>query len=324
VLAFAARRLLLSVPILLLSSILVFVFMRATTDPVRLATNPRMSAEQVAAVRKAMGLDRSGPAQYTAWLGSFVRGDWGISFDYEAPVRPIIARRLWNTIKLMALAVTLALAAAVTIGIVSALRVSTRLDYLFTGLSFVGISMPVFWFGLLAQLVLGFFLMQWLGRSEPLFFTGGMHRPGDPTFRLGDFLRHAALPALVLMVQLVGRWSRYQRSSMLEVLESDYLRTARAKGLAEREVIGKHALRNALIPLVTVVGLDIGALFGGLIVTEVIFSWPGMGTLFTEALQAGDYPIVLPWLMVVATLIIAFNLLADLTYGVLDPRTRHG
>lgn len=322
-LLFAARRLLLSIPILLLSSVLVFAFMRATTDPARLAANPRMSAEQIAAVKKAMGLDRSGPAQYTSWLANFVRGNWGISFDYETPVRPIIAQRLWNTIKLMTPAVVLAVVVAVAVGVFSALRVSTRVDYLFTGLSFVGISMPIFWFGLLLQLVAGFFLMQWLGRSEPLFFTGGMHRPGDPTFRLGDFLRHAALPTMVLMVQLVAGWSRYQRSSMLEALHSDYLRTARAKGLAEREVIAKHALRNALIPLVTVVGIDIGALFGGLIVTEVIFSWPGMGSLFTEALLSGDYPIVLPWLMVVASLIIVFNLLADLTYGMLDPRTRH-
>lgn len=321
---FIARRILFAIPVLLISSVLVFTFMRLTTDPTRALVNPRMSAEQVQAVKSAMGLDKSGPQQYISWLGNFVRGNWGVSFDYQRPVAPIIRQRLANTAKLMTLAVLLSVALAVGIGVFSAVRPYSRLDYTFTGLSFLGISMPIFWFGFLLQLVLGFYLMQWADLNEPLFFTSGMHAPGDPTFRLGDFLRHAALPSLALMVQLVAGWGRYERSSMLEVMSADYMRTARAKGVAERAVVLKHGLRNALIPLVTVVSLDVGALFGGLIVTEAIFSWPGMGTLFLEALLAGDFPIVLPWLMVTAAFIIGFNLLADVAYGVLDPRIRYG
>jgi peptide/nickel transport system permease protein len=282
-----------------------------------------MNAEDVERIRRAMGLDKSGPAQYASWLGSFVRGDWGLSITYQAPVAPLIRERLANTVKLMAMAVLLSALLAVGIGVFSAARAHSPVDYTLTGLSFLGISVPIFWMGLMIQLVLGFYLMRWLGRSEPLFFTFGMHSPGDPSFRLGDFLRHATLPSLALMVQLVAGWGRYERSSMLEVMGTDYLRTGRAKGLRERRVVLVHALRNALIPLVTVMACDVGALFGGLIVTEVIFSWPGMGTLFTDALRSGDYPVVLPWLMVTAILIIGFNLVADLLYGVLDPRVRY-
>jgi peptide/nickel transport system permease protein len=323
-LAFAARRMLVAIPILLVSSVLVFAFMRATTNPAQALVNPRMNAADVERVRHSMGLDRSGPAQYLSWLGSFVRGDWGLSITYQRPVAPIIRERLLNTVKLMTLAVVLSMLLAVGIGVVSAVRAHTAIDYTLTGFSFLGVSTPIFWLCLMIQLVLGFYLMRWLGRSEPVFPTFGMHAPGEEAFRLGDFLRHATLPTLALMVQLVAGWSRYERSSMLEVLGSDYLRTGRAKGLRERRVVLVHALRNALIPLVTVMAVDIGALFSGLIVTEVIFSWPGMGSLFTEALRSGDYPVVLPWLMVTAVFIIGFNLLADVLYGVLDPRVRYG
>ncbi|HEY8200344.1 MAG TPA: ABC transporter permease [Actinomycetota bacterium] len=322
-LAFAARRMLVAIPILLVSSILVFAFMRATTNPTQALVNPRMSAAEVDRVRHAMGLDRSGPAQYVSWLKSFAQGDWGLSLTYQAPVAPIIRDRLFNTVKLMSLAVVLSFLLAVGIGVVSAVRAHTPVDYTMTGFSFLGLSAPTFWMALMIQLVLGFYLMRWLGRTEPVFPTFGMHAPGDPTFRLGDFLRHATLPSLALMVQIVAGWSRYERSSMVEVLGTDYLRTSRAKGLRERRVVLVHALRNALIPLVTVMAVDVGGLFSGLIVTEVVFSWPGMGSLFTDALRSGDYPIVLPWLMVTAIFVIGFNLMADMLYGVLDPRVRH-
>jgi len=323
-LVFITRRVLISIPILILASVLVFTFMRLTRDPVRALVNPRMNAEQIQSVREAMGLDKSGPAQYFGWLGNFVKGNWGTSFTYQAPVAPIVKSRMVNTIKLMTIAIAFSLLVALSIGVYSAVRPYSKLDYGITGLSFIGISIPTFWFGLMAQLFLAFYLQRWLGRSEPVFFTSGMHRPGDSTFYLMDFIRYATLPALTLSVQLVAGWGRYERSSMLEVINSDYLRTARAKGLSERRVVIKHALRNALIPLVTVVAIDIGALFGGLIVTEVIFSWPGMGSLFTQALFAGDFPIVLAILMVTTTLIIVFNLLADISYAFLDPRIRYG
>ncbi|MCA1838865.1 MAG: ABC transporter permease [Actinomycetota bacterium] len=335
-LSYIVRRVLISIPILIVSSVLVFTFMRLTTDPTRALINPRMSQEDVARVKAALGLDKSGPEQYVAWLSHFARGDWGISLQYERPVKPILIERFVNTLKLMAMAVILSLFFAIAVGVYSAVRPYSKLDYTFTGASFFGISMPIFWFGLILQLVMGFYLERWLGslrhtfhflpaflESEPLFFTGGLRRPGTIGFSLGDFLRHATLPSLALMVQLVAGWGRYERASMLEVMGSDYMRTARAKGVSETKVVLKHGLRNALIPLVTVVAIDVGGLFGGLIITESIFSWPGMGGIFVDSLLSGDHPIVLSWLMVTAGLIVAFNLLADILYASLDPRIRY-
>lgn len=333
---YVLRRLLFTIPVLILVSIIVFVAMRATFDPVQAFRNPRMTAADVQRVKEAMGLDRSGPLQYVSWLQNFVKGEWGVSFRYQREVAPIIKERFINTVKLMGVAVTLSFLLALVVGVYSAWRPYSAIDYTFTGMSFFGISMPIFWFALIAQLVLGFYLMQWMGElrgnfawlpewwgREPLFFTSGMHHPGEPEFRLGDFLRHAALPALALMVQLVASWGRYERSSMLEVMRADYMRTARAKGLPERRVVLKHGLRNALIPLVTVTAIDMGALFGGLIITEKIFSWPGMGSLFVDTMLVGDHPVVLAWMMIVAGFIVLFNLLADILYGVLDPRIRY-
>lgn len=333
---FIARRLLFAIPVLFILSVLVFYMLQLTTDPAEALLNPRMTAEDRQRVKEALGLDKSGPEQYVAWATHFFRGDWGDSLRYKRPVAPIIGERLVNTIKLMTLAVVLSMLLAVGIGVYSAVRPYSKLDYTLTSFSFFGISMPIFWFGLILQLVLGFYLLQWMGTlkgtlgflpdwfgKEPLFYTGGMHSAGDPSFRLFDFLRHAALPSIALMVQLVAGWGRYERSSMLEVMNSDYMRTARAKGLRERSVVLKHGLRNALIPLVTIIGIDIGALFGGLIITESIFSWPGMGRLLLDALFVGDYPVVLAWLMVTSAFIIAFNLIADILYAALDPRIRY-
>jgi peptide/nickel transport system permease protein len=333
---FVSRRLLLAIPVLIVLSVVVFVALQLTTDPLQALTNPRMTAEDKQRVAEALGLDKSGPEQYTSWLSHFVRGDWGLSLRQRTEVAPIIWERLLNTLKLMFLAVFFSVLLALAVGVYSAVKPYSKLDYTFTGMSFFGISMPPFWFGLVLQIVLGLYLQRWLGRAEnvltflpdwfgeePLFFTQGMHQAGDPTFRLGDFLRHATLPSLVLMVQLVAGWGRYERASMLEIMGSDYMRTARAKGLRERTVILKHGLRNALIPLVTILAIDIGALFGGLIITEAIFGWPGMGGLFVRSVLLGDYPVVLAWLMVTAAFIVLFNLVADVLYAFLDPRIRY-
>ncbi|MDQ1444650.1 MAG: peptide/nickel transport system permease protein, partial [Acidimicrobiaceae bacterium] len=193
-------------------------------------------------------------------------------------------------------------------------------DYTFTGLSFLGLSMPVFWFALMAIQFLIYEPTVLFHLKQPIFLSVGLHSANDHS--LVDYLRHLTLPVLTLSVQLVAGWSRYQRSSMLDVMSSDYIRTAKAKGVTRRKVLLKHGLRNALIPLTTVMAIDIGALFGGLIITEHIFAWPGMGRLFFDALLAGDTNMVLPWLMVTAVFIIGFNLLADVLYGVLDPRIR--
>jgi peptide/nickel transport system permease protein len=166
-------------------------------------------------------------------------------------------------------------------------------------------------------------MVRWLHLQEPIFFTAGLSRPGSVGFDLVDRLRHVALPAVVLAVQSIAVYSRYMRASMLEVLGSDYLRTARAKGVRERRVITNHGMRNALIPLTTQAAIDFGALAGGLIVTEQIFQWPGMGRLFIQAMNDGDYAIALPWVMLTMTFVITFNLVADLLYAVLDPRIRY-
>lgn len=320
---YIGRRLLLAVPLMLVASILVFALLKATTDPTAILRNPRMTAEQLERVKHATGLDRSGPAQYLSWISNFVRGDWGVSIQKQRDVFEMVRERLANTIKLMVGAILLSGLLALAIGVYSAIRPYSVSDFTFTGLSFLGISIPPFWFGLMAQLVLGFYLMQWLGAEEPLFYTTGIHSPGDASFRLLDYARHAALPTLTLSIQLIASWGRYERGSMLEVMGADYMRTARAKGLSELRVVLRHGLRNALIPFVTVVALDVGLLFGGLIITEQIFSWPGMGSLLLGALSVGDYPVVLAALMVTAGFVVLFNLIADVLYGVLDPRIRY-
>ena len=230
---------------------------------------------------------------------------------------------LANSMVLGLFATTISLFIGITVGIYSAVKQYSVFDHASTGAAFFGISIPNFWFALLLQLAFGVYLVRWFNLNEPWFFTAGMVQPGSEGFNLADRLRHLALPATVLAVQIIAVYSRYMRSSMLEVLHSDYLRTARAKGLTERRVLLHHGARNALIPLTTQVAIDVGTLAGGLIVTESIFQWPGMGPLFLGSFQAGDYPIVLAWTMVVVSFVIAFNLLADIVYAVLDPRIRY-
>ena len=231
-----------------------------------------------------------------------------------------IKTRLWNTIQLIAWGVLFSALVAVAIGVYSAAKQYSVLDYTFTGLSFLGLSMPVFWFALMAIQLLVFEPRRIFELDEPLLYSVGMRSAEGGG--LLDYFRHLALPVLTLSVQLVAGWSRYQRSSMLDVMSADYIRTARAKGVPRRKVLIKHGLRNALIPLTTVMAIDIGGLFGGLIITETIFAWPGMGQLFVNSLLQGDTNVILPWLMVTAFFIVLFNLLADVLYGVLDPRIR--
>jgi ABC-type dipeptide/oligopeptide/nickel transport system permease component len=202
---------------------------------------------------------------------------------------------------------------AVAIGVYSAVRQYSAGDYALTGLSYIGVAMPPFWFGLIA--------IEIFAVRSHLFYSLGLHS-GDSTGINLNYARHLVLPVATLCVQIVASWSRFERASMLDVLGADYVRTARAKGVPQRTVIMKHALRNALIPLITVMSLDIGALFGGLIITEQIFSIGGMGRLFFNALLAGDVYVLEAWMVVVAACIIGFNLLADVLYGVLDPRIR--
>ena len=320
-LTYVARRVLYSIPVLLIASFLLFAFVRITFDPTARLRQSR-DPQAVERARENLGLNRPIVVQYGDWLGDFVRGDWGTSSRSRTAVAPQIRRALWNTVQLIVWGAALSAVVAVGVGVFSAVRQYSLPDYLFTGLSFVGLAMPPFWFGLIAIQFLAIYPRDWFNLDEiPLQFVG-LHSTGQTGFNM-DYLRHLVLPVLTLTVQIVASWSRYERASMLDALSADYVRTARAKGLKQRDVIFKHAFRNALIPLVTVMALDIGALFGGLLVTEQIFSIPGMGRLFIQSLITGDAEVLVVWTVVTATFIIAFNLLADILYGVLDPRIRY-
>ncbi len=341
---FVTRRVAYSVPVLLLASLLVFVFVRATTDPLApYHLSPDLTLVAREGLRqgifqqpcrtfqggeppRTVEVCRKAPVmkQYGFWLSHFVEGRMGNSFVTDDPVSEDIGSALANTIQLMFWGVVISAVLAVLIGVYSAVRQYSSLDYVFTGLSFIGLSMPSFFFGLIAIDVFSFRLQKPLGLHSPPLFSLGLHGTHSAGLVAAgfDYARHLVLPVATLTVQIVAEWSRYQRSSMLDVMSSDYVRTARAKGLSRRKVIFKHALRNALVPLVTVMAVDIGALFGGLLVTEQIFAIHGMGSLFVNALEAGDTQVLLPWLMVTATFVVLFNLLADILYGALDPRIR--
>jgi peptide/nickel transport system permease protein len=343
-LTFIVRRIAYSIPVLLVASLLVFVFVRATSDPLA-----RYSQSRDLTVKAQEGLRQGiyqqpcrrftagqppvaamtctkAPIlkQYWFWLSHFLRGKMGKSFVTNRAVSTDLRDSLGNTLQLIIWGVLISATLAVLIGVYSAVRQYSVPDYLFTGLAFIGLSMPPFWFGLIAIDIFSNRLRTTFHAKNPPLYSLGLH--GHHAAGLVpagfDYARHLALPVATLTVQIVASWSRYQRSSMLDVLSADYIRTARAKGLSRSTVILKHALRNALIPLVTVMAIDIGALFGGLVVTEQIFSIHGMGLLFVNALQNGDTQVLLPWLMITATFIILFNLLADVLYGVLDPRIR--
>lgn len=318
-LTYVVRRLLLTIPVLLIASVVVFGIVRATTDPLARFSQARDQGV-IERETKRLGLDKPLPAQYLTWATGFVKGDWGESFVSRRSVSEEIRSRLWNTVQLILWGILFSALVAIAVGVYSASRQYSALDYTFTSLSFMGLAMPAFFFALLAIDFLVFRPRVWFGLDEPILYSVGMRSSAGSG--VIDYIRHLILPALTLSVQLVAQWSRYQRSSMLDVMSADYIRTARAKGVPRRKVLIKHGLRNALIPLTTVMAIDIGLLFGGLIVTESIFGWPGMGQLFVNSLLQGDTNILLPWLMVSAAFVLLFNLLADLLYGVLDPRIR--
>ncbi len=322
---FIVRRVLISIPVLLVASILVFVVIRTSIDPLG-ACNiaPHQTPGSCARLKHELGLDRGLFVQYTTWFGHFARGDWGRSVLSNRPVLPDIRTALANSLVLGLVATAVSLVIGVSVGVYSALRQYSWFDHVSTGGAFLGLSIPNFWFALLLQIFFGVMLTQLLHLHNPLLPTAGLYTPGHEGFDLIDRLRHLILPMLVLAVQIIAVYSRYMRASMLEVLHSDYLRTARAKGLRERRVVVRHAMRNALIPLSTQLALDVGAIFGGLIITEQIFEYPGMGRFFINAFGRGDFQQVLPWVMVTVFAIILFNMVADIMYAVLDPRIRYG
>lgn len=318
--AFIARRLLFSVPVLLIASFLLFAFVRATFDPTARLAQSR-DPQTVQRERDRLGLNDPVVVQYGRWLNDAAHGDLGESSRTREPVTTMLRRAFWFTLQLIFWGILLSAIVAISIGVYSAVRQYSLPDYVFTGLAYLGVAMPPFWFGLIAIDLLAVRSQSWLGMSDPPFYFVNLHSVGASGLNL-DYARHLVLPVLTLTVQIIASWSRYQRAAMLDVLSSDFIRTAQAKGVPRHTVVLRHGLRNALIPLVTVMAVDIGLLFGGLIITETIFSVPGMGRLFFDSLQQGDVYVLEAWLIVVAAFVIVFNLLADVLYFVLDPRIR--
>jgi ABC-type dipeptide/oligopeptide/nickel transport system permease component len=320
---FIVSRVLWAVPVLIIASIVVFAAVRMSVDPVAAAArNPRTTPAALAKFKHDYGFDKSAPEQYWRWFSHFVRGDWGRSQHSNGPIYPELRTALVNTLVLGLFASFIAITFGVIIGIISALKQYSWFDNVSTGGAFLGLSLPPFVFGLILQIIFGTFLVTHLHRDSPLLPIAGMQSPGTTGFSLSDRFSHLILPAMCVAVQVIATYSRYMRTSMLETLNSDYLRTARAKGISEKRVIFRHAFRNALIPLTTFVAIDIGAIAGGLVITEKIFEYPGMGSYFLNGFHNGDYTQILPWLMIVVFAVILFNLLADLSYAWLDPRIR--
>ena len=273
--------------------------------------NPEISQHDIQRLRHEMGLDRPIPVQYWAWLKNFVRGDWGYSFVTKRPVLQEIWDRLPNTLYLTGFSLILALIIAIPVGIISATRQYSIFDHITTTLTYVGRSMPVYYSGLLLIIIFSIWL-RW-------FPSGGMRTLGKE-FSLFDSLRHLFLPMVSLSTLIAAKYVRFLRTSMLEVIHQDYIRTAAAKGLHDRIIIFKHAFRNAAIPLVTVVAIDLPVLFAGALFTETVYSWPGMGRLFVDSATRFDYSIVMGIVATIAFLVVLSNLIADVIYGILDPR----
>jgi peptide/nickel transport system permease protein len=316
----ALRRLAYSIPVLLVATFLLFWMVRSAFDPTARLRQVR-DPDVIARETERLHLDDPLVVQYGKWLGDFVTGDWGESARTREPVADMVPRALWNTTQLLFWGVLFASVVAIVIGVYSAVKQYSAGDYIATGLSYVGISMPPFWFGLIAIEFLAIKPQSAFGLDDPPLRFVGLHNSGMSGLNW-DYVQHLILPVLTLTVQIVASWTRFQRSSTLDVLSSDYIRTARAKGVPRRRVIFRHAMRNSLIPLISVMAVDIGLLFGGLIITETIFSVPGMGRLFFDSLLNGDVVVLEAWMLVVAVFILGFNLIADLLYGVLDPRIR--
>ena len=342
---YVVRRVLQAIPMLFLLSIVLFALVNiAPGGPLAgHGQSRRIRPEKAEILKRQFGLDRPLPMQYVIWLigndwmevdadgdgvaeshgqrRGILRGDFGFSFRNRQPVLEEIMARLPNTIYLMSVTLTVVGIVAIPVGVISAVKQYSVFDIGVTTLSFMGQAIPGFWLGLLLILV----FYAWLDNpftGEALLPAGGMHSPGAE-FSILDWAKHLILPVTMGMVGWVAWYSRFLRSSMLDVLHKDYMRTARAKGLAERLVLYRHALKNAVIPLVTIFALDIPYIFAGSLYTELLFSWPGMGRLYYQAATGRDYPMVMAILTIGAGFVIFANLLADMAYAFLDPRIRY-
>lgn len=312
------RRVLQAIPLLFLVSVFMFTLIHLMPGgPEQVLFSPRMTAAAREAMRASFGLNDPVPIQYLKWLQNALTGNFGNSFATGLPVLSYIGVRFSATLELFGSALLFSFVIAIVLGALAGVRQSTLTDYALTTVTYFGISMPIFLFALFGQYIFGV-VLHWLP-------TSGMSTNGfvlSPFDTFIDGLQHLILPMLVLSITFIAGWSRYMRSSMIEVVKQDYMRTARAKGAGPVAVLFRHALRNALIPLVTVVAIDFGAVAGGAVITETIFAWPGMGQLFFQSLEARDYAVLMAMLVLGAFFVVMFNLIADILYGVLDPRIR--
>lgn len=317
--AYVVRRLIQTLPIIFFVSLVGFMIIHATGDPLAAYTvDASLTGEDIARLRAKYGLDKPVPIQYLNWLKNLITGDWGTSYYTKMPVIDMVFERLPNTLILVVISYTATLVAAIVLGIVTAVRQYSILDHAITVVSFVGIATPDFWMGLMLIIA---FAVQPKAAGLPYLPVGGMfdHRVGRT---VPQVLWHVILPAFALSFSITARYLRYIRSSILEELHLDYVRTARSKGLKDRAVLVQHVLRNALLPLLTLIGLNIPNLLSGTIVIESMFAWPGMGRLFWRAAERVDIPILMALLMFVSVLTVFSSVLTDILYAVVDPRIR--
>lgn len=308
------RRVLQAIPTLWAVSMVMFgIIHLAPGGPMAMyAASPNVDQAALDRIEERLGLNDPLPIQYVKWLKGMLTGDWGLSYKFGRPVTAVLGERIWPSVQLVTMSLVLSLAFAVPLGILTALYRNRLVQYLFNTVAMLGVSIPTFWLGMVILLLFSVRM-----RIIP---SGGMMTIGLEGLGLGDRLYHLIPPAAVLATLHIAGWSRYVRSSMLEVIGQDYIRTARSKGLADRTVIYRHALKNALLPLVTLVGLQGGRLIGGAMITEVVFAWPGMGRLLAESLSGRDYPALMASFMLMSVLVVFCNLLADLSYSFIDPR----
>jgi len=311
---YAAARAAAVTPLLLLISVIVFGLIHAVPGgPVEMfLSNPNVRPEDVARLEAALGLDRPLPVQYAAWLRGFVTGEWGYSITDGRPVLQRVLERVPASAELLGASLLVALLVSLGIAVPAAARAGGWFDRGTTAAAVAGVSLPSFWFGLVLQLVFAVGL-GWLPSAGRSSFGAAS---------LGDRLEHLVLPATVLALLHAASWSRYLRAAVLSALAQPFVISARARGIPEYRVIARHALRNAALPFVTVVLLDAAIVVSGAVVTESVFAWPGLGSLFTESLARRDYPVLMAFLMAAAVGVVALNLLADVTYRVIDPRVR--
>jgi len=301
---------------------LLFVLLHvAPGDPTAAYFNPNVSPEVIEQMRRNFGLDQPLLEQYVRWLGAFMTGDFGFSFSRLRPVSDVLAETLPNTLWLGGASLLVVFAVGCLVGVVQAVRLHTRTDHALTFVALLLYSIPTFWLGVV--LIMWASSDSWLGAWFPISGIQSLdYADLDFWGRIADRARHLVLPTVTLGLGSAAAVARYMRASMLETLDEDYIRTARARGLSERRVIFGHAVRNALLPIISLVGLFLPILFGGAVVVEYIFSWPGMGRLMYDAILARDYPVVMAASFLFATLVIVANLVADLLYAAADPRIR--